>query len=521
MLKKPWKRTLTLVFVAILILAISGMVFAEETDIENHWSKGEIEYLIEKEIVSGYNDGTFRPDKEISRAEFIKIINNVFGYYEKAEISFTDVKESDWYFDDVAKGVSAGYISGYSDGTMKPNKPITRQEVAKVIAIAYDLDRYTSVSSDGFADSDSIDEWAKNYIGIMKDKELITGYSDGSFSPKKNVTRGEIAKIIYRASGEIVNNEGVYSKDIDGNIVVNVSNVYLKNMTVKGDLYLAEGIGEGNVSLEGVNVEGNVFIRGGGQNSIKIGNCNISNMIINKQANIVRVILEENTQLSNITIERNGKVIVESGAKVGNLVAFEQSNIEVQSGGNINSLEVVGENVVINSKGNIGNVTANEEVKINESILAKDSQAKVEAGKVKEIKKGEKPTTPAAGGGSAGSGGFSGGGSGDGGTGGKDPGGEDKPVETPAIEAKFVESPVLKNFGKVSIVSIKGVPNYESFTVTFKYSDGVTEDTIGPALINGGETTEIYYNGEFPVIIKIYNKDGQLLYTFNNVILKK
>lgn len=517
MLKKPLKRKFILVFVAIFIFAINSMAFAEGTDLENHWAKTEIEYLIEKGIVSGYNDGTFKPDKEITRAEFIKIINNVLGYSEKAEISFTDVKESEWYYEDIQKGVAAGYIGGYSDGTMKPNKPITRQEVAKVIAIAYDLDRYTSVSSNSFTDSDSIDEWAKNYIGIMKDKELITGYSDGSFSPKKNVTRGEIAKIIYSASGEIVNDEGVFSKDIDGNIVVNVSNVELKNMTVKGDLYLAEGIGEGSVFLEGVNIEGNVYIRGGGQNSIKIGNCNINNMIINKPANTVRVLLKENAKVSSIAMERNGKVVVESGAKVENVVAFEHSNIEVQSGGNISSLEVAGKNVVINSKGNIDNVVANEEISINGSMLAKGSQAKVEGGKVKV--KGEKPSetsaTPSTGGG--GGGGYTGGGgSGDGGT-----GGEDKPVETPRIEAKFVESPVLKNFGKVSIVSIKGVPNYESFTVTFKYSDGVTEDTIGPALVNGGETTEIYYNGEFPVIIKIFNKDGKLLYTFNNVTLKK
>lgn len=514
MLNKVFRKFTIFLLVTILVIALNGMTFAEGMDVEKHWAKNEIEYLVSKKIMSGYNDGTFKPDKEITRAEFIKTINNVFGYTEKAQISFSDVKESDWYYEDIQKGVAAGYIGGYSDETMKPNKAISRQEAAKIIAVAYNLDKQNSTSAGEFKDLDKIEEWAKSYVGIMKDSGFMSGYVDGTFGPKKNITRGEVAKILYTASGEIVNTSGEYKKDVDGNMIVNVSGAELKNMTVKGDLYLAEGIGDGDVILDGVTVKGNVYVRGGGENSIKVVNSKMNNMVVNKKSGNVRVVLRENSQVASMNLDQNGVLVVESGAKIENLKANGESKIEVQKGAQIKELEVSSKNVQIKSEGTIEKLVAKEEVKVNDKVVEKNKEVKVKDGKVEkkseETKKetGQTPTTPSTGGGG-------------GSTGGDTGGGEEKPVDKPAIEAKFHESPVLKNFGKVSIVSIKGVQNVDNFTITFKYSDGVEEDTVGPAKVVGGETTEIYYNGKTPVTINVYDKDGKLLYTFANVILQK
>lgn len=126
---------MAVLLVLAMILSFSSFVFGAETDIDNHWAKEEIQYMMDKNIVSGYPDGNFKPDKQITRAEFVKIINYIFGYLEKDSILFTDVKEGDWFYEEVAKAVRAGYISGYEDGTMKPNNPITRQEVSKVMGM--------------------------------------------------------------------------------------------------------------------------------------------------------------------------------------------------------------------------------------------------------------------------------------------------------------------------------------------------------------------------------------------------
>lgn len=403
MSSKRFKKIISLVLVLSMVLSVSVFSFAEGTDIENHWAKNEIEYLLNKKIVSGYSDGNFKPDQSITRAEFFKVINGVFGYSEKAEISFKDVNAEDWFFDDVAKAVAAGYVNGYEDGTMKPNKPITRQEVAKIIAVAFGLQNQSSNSAYSFKDESSIENWAINYVGIMKDKGFITGYSDGTFGPKKNITRGEVAKIISNASGEIVNTAGEYNKGAKGNLIVNVPGVVLKNMTIEGDLYLAEGIEKGDVTLDRVNVKGQVFVRGGGENSIHIANSKIKNMVIVKTSDNVRVVFGENVEVENIEVDENSIVVVEKGAKINNLKIVGQAKIEIAKGAEVKALEVVSKNVEIKSEGTIGKLVAKEEVKVNGTVVKKGAEVKVEAGKIKDTKNDGTTTTPSGGGGGGGS----------------------------------------------------------------------------------------------------------------------
>ncbi|NMB27854.1 MAG: hypothetical protein GX987_07385 [Tissierellia bacterium] len=267
-----FKRCISLLLVAVMILSLGTFAFGEETDILGHWAKEEIQYLMGKEVVSGYSDGNFKPDQSITRAEFFKVINNVFGYSKKAETKFIDVKDEDWFYDEVSKAVAAGYAGGYGDGTMKPNNPITRQEASKIISVAFGLDVDKSKSAKDFEDSSLIPDWAKDYVGILKDKGYLSGYSDGTFRPKNEITRAEVTKLITNASGNIINSEGRYSKDVVGNVLINTPNVSLKGMHIKGDLYLAEGIKKGDIDLDNVVVDGQIYIRGEGKNTINVKN---------------------------------------------------------------------------------------------------------------------------------------------------------------------------------------------------------------------------------------------------------
>lgn len=198
------KTTGKILLILLMLFFISSTSFATSWDIENHWAKTDIVYLIEKGIIQGYSDGTFRPNKSISRAEFLTIVNKVFGYTEKVEISFSDVKKHDWFYDDIKKAVSVGYIGGYEDGTMKPNRFITREEASKIIAVVCGLEDDVSNSAHSFNDANQIGEWAGNYIGILKDKGYMSGYEDGTFRPKRQITRGEAAKILANVSRNII-----------------------------------------------------------------------------------------------------------------------------------------------------------------------------------------------------------------------------------------------------------------------------------------------------------------------------
>ncbi len=134
------------------------------------------------------------------------------------------------------------------------------------MGMVFDLDETKSKSANNFADSSKIGgDWAKGYVSILKDKGYISGYSDKTFRPTNPITRAEAVKIITNASGNIINLAGEYSDDAAGNVLVNTSDVELKDMEIKGDLYLVEGIGEGDVILDNVVVEGNTYVRGGGE----------------------------------------------------------------------------------------------------------------------------------------------------------------------------------------------------------------------------------------------------------------
>ncbi len=148
--------------------------------------------------VIGYPDGTVHPNGQITRAE----VATIFFRLLKDEVrdgafttsnSYSDVAYGKWYNNPISTMSALGIITGYPDGTFKPNKPITRAEFA---AIAARFDETQSGKSATF--SDVIGHWAAKEIGIAYANEWIKGYPDGTFKPDQNITRAEAMTMINR-----------------------------------------------------------------------------------------------------------------------------------------------------------------------------------------------------------------------------------------------------------------------------------------------------------------------------------
>lgn len=165
------------------------------TDIEGHWAKNQILDFVSKGYVAGYEDNTFRPENSITRAEFVRVLNQVFKFEEKEAENFTDVNNSDWYYNDVCIGAKAGYIKGYEDGTFRPNSPITREEASKILATVLNLKGDGKL---GFTDSNKISDWAKDAVDALSDNGMISGYEDNTFRPNNNITRAESVSLLSR-----------------------------------------------------------------------------------------------------------------------------------------------------------------------------------------------------------------------------------------------------------------------------------------------------------------------------------
>ncbi|MDT3705114.1 MAG: S-layer homology domain-containing protein [Thermincola sp.] len=308
-LKKKGKFLVLLITLTMFSLLPAAAVAAAPSDIGGHWASGQLSKWSTQGLISGYPDGTLRPEEKIKRAEFFRLINSVFGFQEKASVAFSDVPDSAWYYQEIAKAVAAGYISGYPNGTIKPESFITRQEAAVITARVFGLNEASSGTAQTFADHGMIGDWASNSVSLLKDKAIIDGHPNGSFGPANNIKRGEAVILLSKAGGEIYNTPATYSQDVEGNLVINTPGVTLKNMTIKGDLYLAEGIGEGDVTLDGVTVKGKTYVQGGGENSIVFLNSALTDVVVKKPGSPVRVVAKGNTTFSGAIQVAAGAVL--------------------------------------------------------------------------------------------------------------------------------------------------------------------------------------------------------------------
>jgi uncharacterized repeat protein (TIGR02059 family) len=181
-------------------LWLPAVTAAGITDTTEHWAQVHIEKWISDGLITGYPDGSFKPDNSITRAELVTLVNRAFDIPDNnSTSSFSDVKPSDWFYGDVMSGQAAGYISGYPDGTFRPNNPITRQEAAALITNLLDLDPGDANAINAFADKQSIDDWAKPGISGVVSQGIMNGFPDKTFGPRKNITRAETVVTLDKA----------------------------------------------------------------------------------------------------------------------------------------------------------------------------------------------------------------------------------------------------------------------------------------------------------------------------------
>ncbi|WP_179860792.1 S-layer homology domain-containing protein [Sporosarcina koreensis] len=155
----------------------------------------EIQFLVDAEIISGYYDGTFKPQKNVTRGEAAIMIGRMMELDgTKRATKFKDVPASHSGSGYIASAVSEKVISGYPDGTFRPNQQISRGDMAIILANAFDLNfrpHYT------FSDVTSRMK-AYGPVLALAAESITTGYANGTFKPNDNVTRGQFSAFLAR-----------------------------------------------------------------------------------------------------------------------------------------------------------------------------------------------------------------------------------------------------------------------------------------------------------------------------------
>lgn len=161
-----------------------------------HWAYSAVMLLAERSIVSGRGDGTFSPDDNVTRAEFIKMIVTAMGVKaENIGAPFTDIAADAWYAPYVAAAHKEGIVLGDTDGKFNPDANISRQDMVTILYRAMKLDGANGKMS--FTDEREISDYAKNAVAYFGEKGIVNGIGDGSFAPRANATRAQAAKILY------------------------------------------------------------------------------------------------------------------------------------------------------------------------------------------------------------------------------------------------------------------------------------------------------------------------------------
>lgn len=180
---------------SVLTTKVTTVMLTNNTTVYAGWTQQDDaqQVLTHAPYISGYTDGTFKPNASITRAETAQLLYNLLSSKNGASKTFGDVASGAWYTDAVSLLGGSGTIAGYSDGSFRPEGSITRAEFVTLVA------RYaclTETATTAFSDAGA--HWANGYIGAAVQAGYLDGYADGSFRPDAAITRAEAVKILNR-----------------------------------------------------------------------------------------------------------------------------------------------------------------------------------------------------------------------------------------------------------------------------------------------------------------------------------
>lgn len=254
--------------------------------IAGNWAESYMQNMYNRGLMTGDENGKLNPSDQITRAEFVAITNRAFGYSEVAtEMPFEDVVDSAWYSRDINVAYNQGYFSGISETAAAPEAGLTREQTVALLSRNLNLQEAYH-EADKFVDSKDVSTWATGSVNTATDKGYLSGYEDGSFRPNDYITRAEVSKIVTVAVGHLIDTPSTQTLGyVRGNVTIASTDVILKDSVIDGDLFVSAGVGSGTITLEGVVVMGEVVISGtgyshAGQSSVQLVDSAISKLTI-------------------------------------------------------------------------------------------------------------------------------------------------------------------------------------------------------------------------------------------------
>ncbi|MCF7830584.1 S-layer homology domain-containing protein [Candidatus Gracilibacteria bacterium] len=207
-----------------LPLVNAALPFTDAAEIPS-WAEEAIEELMDQGVISGNDDGSFAPNRQLNRAEVSKVIVLASGvdFDTTGGPHFPDVARDAWYYDYIETMYNYGWVNGYPDGFFRPGNGINRAEIAKMVINAFEIEQ--DLAGAPHFDDVSAGDWHYGYIETAYNNGLMRGYGDGTFGPANAVTRAETAHVVYNSQLVVAEPIGPAEGTME---------VYLSNDTPRG-----------------------------------------------------------------------------------------------------------------------------------------------------------------------------------------------------------------------------------------------------------------------------------------------
>ncbi|MDR1590057.1 MAG: InlB B-repeat-containing protein [Oscillospiraceae bacterium] len=395
MLRKFAKKLISIAMALALMLPAAITPLAAATDVQGHWAEETLREWIDLGVLNGDGAGVYRPDDGATRAEFIKLVNSVWGYADaSADLSrYTDVSEDAWYYGDVAAAVSAGYLNGTSGSTMSPGAPITREQAITIVSRIEGLSGADTSILSAARDGTDVSPWAAQAVAASIGAGFVTG-ADGKINPGAGITRAEIVVLLDRVKKDdrVYAFAGTYgpgdgSESVGGSVTVASPGVTLQNLAVAKNLTVAASVGEGDAHINGVTVKGDVYVEGGGGNSLYLADFRVEgSMIVRKYEgeNKVRIVVSGESNFTVVILETGAVLMTQEladGVKINVEIPAEfLDGSEFEFIGDFDNIVNNGKDADITVTGSVNKLTLNESASVGGEGKIVTAEVSAEAG---------------------------------------------------------------------------------------------------------------------------------------------
>ncbi len=342
------KKLLSAILTICLVLSCAAPALAAsfpDLEARHAWAVPAIDYMMSKGIVNGYEDDTFRPDRTVTRVEFIKMLNMTFGLTATAAIPYTDVPADQWYAPYVKQAVAQGYLLNYGS-LLNPNGALSRQEAAALLVRYLNPDESLKASTTTFTDYSTIKTAYRDYVLLAAGIGLINGYEDDTFKPDKTLNRAEALAILYRAAGMICNDNVVESEAGAGdkNAVIIKNNITVTGANLPGRVIITEGVSGGTVTLSECQI-GELIVRG--TPTVILSGCTVDSLIVDcsSRGKTAPLSLLAGTVVKDMTLRTSADISTASRTTLTKLTVEENASRSTLSGSGTFT------NAVINASG--------------------------------------------------------------------------------------------------------------------------------------------------------------------------